>query len=57
MENNVLSSKKQVTIFPTSKGRILLFSYAFPPMQVQMTPAVFKPMADQTAKSIRQFMA
>lgn len=28
-----------------SLGRILLFSYAFPPMQVQMTPAVFKPMA------------
>lgn len=27
------------------KGRILLFSYAFPPMQVQMTPAVYKPMA------------
>lgn len=26
-------------------GKILLFSYAFPPMQVQMTPAVFKPMA------------
>lgn len=26
-------------------GRILLFAYAFPPMQVQMTPAVFKPMA------------
>jgi len=29
----------------SNKGRILLFSYAFPPMQVQMTPAVFKPMA------------
>jgi len=29
----------------TCKGRILLFSYAFPPMHVQMTPAVFKPMA------------
>jgi hypothetical protein len=29
----------------TTKGKILLFSYAFPPMQVQMTPAVFKPMA------------
>ncbi|MBI5429901.1 MAG: hypothetical protein HY938_05520 [Nitrosomonadales bacterium] len=27
------------------KGKVLLFSYAFPPMQVQMTPAVFKPMA------------
>ena len=25
--------------------RVLLFSYAFPPMQVQMTAAVFKPMA------------
>lgn len=28
-----------------TKGRILLLSYAFPPMQVQMTPAVVKPMA------------
>lgn len=28
-----------------SKGRLLLFSYAFPPMQTQMTPAVVKPMA------------
>jgi glycosyltransferase involved in cell wall biosynthesis len=28
-----------------SKGKILLFSYAFPPMQVQMTAAVYKPMA------------
>lgn len=27
------------------RGRILLFSYAFPPMQVQMTAAVYKPMA------------
>ncbi|NML47773.1 glycosyltransferase family 4 protein [Ramlibacter sp. G-1-2-2] len=27
------------------QGRILLLSYAFPPMQVQMMPAVFKPMA------------
>ncbi|MDF2864558.1 MAG: hypothetical protein K0S02_4830 [Achromobacter mucicolens] len=27
------------------KGRILLVSYAFPPMQVQMTAAVYKPMA------------
>src|SRR5512137_1933833 len=25
--------------------RVLLFSYAFPPMQVQMTPAVLKGMA------------
>ena len=31
--------------FSTPKGRILLFSYAFPPMQVQMSPTVFKPMA------------
>lgn len=29
----------------TRKGKILLFSYAFPPMQVQMTAAVYKPMA------------
>lgn len=29
---------------PNFSGKILLFSYAFPPMQVQMTPAVFKPM-------------
>lgn len=28
-----------------SKGRLLLFSYAFPPIQTQMTPAVVKPMA------------
>ena len=28
-----------------AKGRILLFSYAFPPMHVQMTAAVYKPMA------------
>lgn len=28
-----------------SLGRLLLFSYAFPPIQVQMTPAVVKPMA------------
>lgn len=28
-----------------SKGKILLFSYAFPPMQVQMTPTVVKSMA------------
>jgi glycosyltransferase involved in cell wall biosynthesis len=27
------------------KGRVLLFSYAFPPTQVQMTPAVVKAMA------------
>ncbi len=27
------------------KGRVLLLSYAFPPMQVQMTAAVVKPMA------------
>lgn len=30
---------------PSPPGRVLLFAYAFPPMQVQMTPAVFKPMA------------
>lgn len=30
---------------PKMQGRILLFSYAFPPMQVQMTAAVYKPMA------------
>jgi hypothetical protein len=29
----------------TPRGRVLLFSYAFPPMQTQMTPAVVKPMA------------
>jgi len=41
----VIARKNQATSFPTSKGRVLLFSYAFPPMQVQMTPVVFKPMA------------
>ena len=30
---------------PAPRGKVLLFSYAFPPMQVQMTPAVLKPMA------------
>lgn len=34
-----------ITLTPAIKGRILLFSYAFPPMQVQMTAAVYKPMA------------
>lgn len=34
-----------ITINPPVKGRILLFSYAFPPMHVQMTAAVYKPMA------------
>ncbi len=34
----------QLWAHPTSFGRVLLFSYAFPPMQVQMTPAVLKPM-------------
>lgn len=29
----------------TIKRRVLLFSYAFPPIQVQMSPAVVKPMA------------
>ena len=32
-------------LLPKARGRILLFSYAFPPMQVQMTAAVYKPMA------------
>lgn len=31
-----------------NKGKVLLFCYAFPPMQVQMTAAVFKPMAALT---------
>ncbi|WP_180128948.1 hypothetical protein [Rhodoferax sp. BLA1] len=34
-----------ITQLSPAKGRILLFSYAFPPMQVQMTAAVYKPMA------------
>lgn len=38
-KNNVTSNSK------LHKGKILLFSYAFPPMQVQMTAAVYKPMA------------
>ena len=37
--------KVSTTLLSPSKGRILLFSYAFPPMQVQMSPTVFKPMA------------
>ncbi len=42
LPDNVSSTMDQ----PNSrKGRILLFSYAFPPMQVQMTAAVYKPMA------------
>ena len=40
------SSLQNQLATPTSKkGKILLFSYAFPPMQVPMTAAVFKPMA------------
>lgn len=35
-------SKKLLSAY---RGRILLFSYAFPPMHVQMTAAVYKPMA------------
>ena len=41
---NANARTKQVDS-PTPKGRILFFSYAFPPMQVQMSPTVFKPMA------------
>lgn len=37
--------KVSTTLLSPSKGRILFFSYAFPPMQVQMSPTVFKPMA------------
>lgn len=32
-------------IFSPTKRKILLFSYAFPPLQLPMSPAVFKPMA------------
>ena len=38
-------SEMSTSLLSPHKGRILLFSYAFPPMQVQMTAAVFKPMA------------
>lgn len=41
----MISGKYPANPLPPAKGRVLLFSYAFPPMQVQMTPAVFKPMA------------
>ena len=39
------SRKNQAEPLLPSKGGILLFSYAFPPMQVQMSPTVFKPIA------------
>ena len=42
--NNLASPAKPLEA-AIAKGRILLFSYAFPPMQVQMTAAVYKPMA------------
>ncbi|MDF1684621.1 MAG: hypothetical protein P1U36_08205 [Legionellaceae bacterium] len=44
---NKLNASHSLETKPIAKnnGKILLFSYAFPPMQVQMTPAVFKPMA------------
>lgn len=47
VENDLMSPRKAVNIRPVNapRRRVLLFSYAFPPMQVQMTPAVFKPMA------------
>ena len=39
-------SKQIVISEPARKrGRLLLFSYAFPPMQTQMTPVVVKTMA------------
>lgn len=37
--------KEPVRSETSRKKKVLLFSYAFPPMQVQMTPAVIKPMA------------
>ena len=40
-----MSARKNQVDSPTTKGTILLFSYAFTPMQVQMSPTVFKPMA------------
>ena len=42
---NNLATPAQPLGAAIAKGRILLFSYAFPPMQVQMTAAVYKPMA------------
>ena len=42
---NNLATPAQPLEAAIAKGRILLFSYAFPPMQVQMTAAVYKPMA------------
>lgn len=51
--DNVVNTMDNRTVAPDAasqtqvarKGKILLFSYAFPPMQVQMTAAVYKPMA------------
>lgn len=40
--DNLISGQEGALV---NRGRILLFSYAFPPMQVQMTAAVYKPMA------------
>ena len=36
---------KQISVEPEKPGRVLLFSYAFPPMQTQMVPVIIKPMA------------
>ena len=36
---------QQTSVESGKLGRILLFSYAFPPMQTQMVPVVIKPMA------------
>lgn len=36
---------QQTSVEPEKLGRILLFSYAFPPMQTQVAPVVIKPMA------------
>src|SRR5262245_30736297 len=38
------------TPVPAIAGRVLLFTYAFPPIRVQMTPAVIKPMAALTRR-------
>lgn len=45
IDNCSISGKSQANPSLIQKGRVLLFSYAFPPMQVQMTAVVFKPMA------------
>ena len=42
---NDLATPERSSRGGASNGRILLFTYAFPPMQVQMTAAVYKPMA------------